>query len=89
MEHLADDIAERANPATAPTAVIVPTKGLSMVGVPGGPISDELADAALVRRLRTRLAAHIHFEVVEGDINSPVFASRVAALFLDLVVESR
>jgi uncharacterized protein (UPF0261 family) len=89
MEHLADDIADRVNPATAPTAVIVPTKGLSLVGVPGGPIADETADAALVERLRTRLAAHIHFEVVEEDINSPVFASRVAALFLDLVDQRR
>ena len=85
MRQLANDIAERINPATAPTAVIVPTKGLSLIGVQGGAIANPEADAALVERLRERLAGHIAFEAIDDSINSPAFAGRVAEVFLSIV----
>ncbi len=85
MRQLARDIAERVNPATAPTEVIVPTRGLSLVGVTGGPIADPDADAALVEELQLRLAPHIPLTVVDTDINDPGFADTVADHFLALV----
>jgi uncharacterized protein (UPF0261 family) len=89
MEQLAENIADRVNPATAPTAVIVPSQGLSLVGVPGGAIHDAKADLALIERLRARLEPHIHFEVIDDAINSTAFATRVADLFLEMIDDAR
>jgi len=89
MVRLAHDIAERVNPATAPTAVIVPTRGLSLIGIPGGPIEDRDADEALAAELGRALAPHIRYEVVEDAVNSAAFANHVADVFLELLSASR
>jgi uncharacterized protein (UPF0261 family) len=85
MRLLGHQIAERIGGATAPTTVMVPTQGLSLIGVPGGPISDSVADAALIEALRERLPESIPLEVIETDINSPEFGQAVATRFLELL----
>jgi uncharacterized protein (UPF0261 family) len=85
MSAIAREIASRVNPATAPTAVVVPARGLSLIGVPGGPISDADADQALINTLEGGLDTHIAFNVVPEAINSESFAMTVAHTFLDLI----
>jgi uncharacterized protein (UPF0261 family) len=85
MRALGRDIASRISDAFAPTSVMVPTLGLSLIGVPGGPIADLAADAAIVDSLRARLPDSIPVEVLETDINSAEFGEAVAARFLEML----
>lgn len=89
MRTLGREIAERLSDAVAPTAVMVPTKGLSLIGVPGGPISEPDADAALIAALREHLPSSIPLEVVQTDINSPEFGEAVATRFLAMLEAAR
>jgi len=84
METLGRQLAERLAPATAPTSVLFPTRGLSLIGVEGGPIADADADAAFLRGLRSALRDDIPVTVLDTDINSPEFASAAATEFLRL-----
>lgn len=88
MRELGRQIAERIAGAVAPTAVMVPTRGLSLIGVPGGPIADSEADAALIDGLRDRLPASIPLDVIDTDINSEEFGNAVATRFLGLLAQS-
>lgn len=85
MRTLGREIAERISDAVAPTAVMVPMEGLSLIGVPGGPISDSAAETALVEALRENLPASVPLEVLKTDINSPEFGEAVAARFLAML----
>lgn len=85
MRQLGRDIATRVNPAVGPTAVVVPARGLSLIGTPGGPIHDQEADAALADELAAQLDSHIRYLVIDDDINSPRFANTVADEFLKLM----
>ena len=71
-------LARKLNAATGPLAVFVPTGGLSSIGVPGERFHDPVADAALVRELRTGLRADIEVVEVASDINDPAFALAMA-----------
>ncbi|HYI33742.1 MAG TPA: Tm-1-like ATP-binding domain-containing protein [Glaciibacter sp.] len=88
MRALGRQIAERISTATAPTTVMVPTRGLSLIGVPGGPISDARADAAVIDGLRESLPASIPLEVFDTDINSAEFGNAVAERFLGMLAQS-
>lgn len=85
MAALGAQLADRLAAATAPTKVVVPTRGLSLIGVAGGAICDPEADAAFVAGLRRNLRADIELSVVEADVNAPEFAHRVADDFLALM----
>lgn len=89
MSHLGAEIAARIGGATAPTSVMVPTRGLSLEGRSGGAIADEAADVALAESLRAHLRSDIPLELFNTDINSVEFGNAVASRFLDLVDESR
>jgi uncharacterized protein (UPF0261 family) len=71
-------IARKLNRATGPVSVFVPTGGVSMISVQGGPFHDPAADAALVRELRAVLRPDIEVIEMATDINDPAFASAMA-----------
>ncbi len=64
-----------------PTAVMIPTRGVSALDAPGGPFHDPEADAALFDALRRGLAGHPTVTVIDRDehINDPGFAEATAA----------
>ncbi|HEY8551150.1 MAG TPA: Tm-1-like ATP-binding domain-containing protein [Vicinamibacterales bacterium] len=84
MAQLGRIFAERLNEATGPTAVMVPTEGLSIPNVPGGPFWDPAADAAFLEALRKHLRADIPLTTHPMHINAPEFAQAVADRFLEL-----
>lgn len=88
MRSLGEMIADRLRGATAPTEVLVPTAGLSLIGVPAGPIADAEADGALVTSLREHLPASIPLLVRDGGINDEAFATEVAEEFMRLLSQS-
>jgi uncharacterized protein (UPF0261 family) len=85
MRTLGRQIAERISSAVGPIAVMVPTQGLSLIGVPGGPINDPRADAAVIDGLRDNLPESIQVDVYETDINSAEFGEAVATRFLGML----
>jgi uncharacterized protein (UPF0261 family) len=76
-------IAEKVNRYTAPTEILIPRKGISVISVEGGAFYDPDADEALFSALRK----HATKPVIEFDetINSPVFARECAQRLIALM----
>ena len=86
---LGERLAKILSGATAPTCVVVPTKGLSLIGVFGGPLYDIDADRALAQSCELNLPAGIGFERVDLDINDEEFGHHVATRFLELIKQDQ
>jgi uncharacterized protein (UPF0261 family) len=82
LDRLGALFAERANAATGPTTVLVPLRGWSQIGSPGGILHDPDANAALVARLRADLAPHVEYRELDLPINDPRFAVEAAEALL-------
>lgn len=78
-------IAEKANANSAPTAILNPKKGISLISAKGQPFYDAEADSALFGAIHE----HATCEVVdyEEEINSKVFAQAAAHKLLELIRE--
>jgi uncharacterized protein (UPF0261 family) len=72
-------IAEKLNAATGPTALALPLKGVSMIGVEGEDFHDPEADAALFDALRDGIDDDVELLEFETDINDDEFAEAIAA----------
>ncbi|HSB72988.1 MAG TPA: Tm-1-like ATP-binding domain-containing protein [Candidatus Methylomirabilis sp.] len=73
-------LAERLNQAKGPVDVVLPEKGWSIYGAPGGPLHDAAADAAFVRSLTRGLRRDIAVHRLPLHINDPAFAERCCDL---------
>jgi uncharacterized protein (UPF0261 family) len=78
-------MAERLNLAEAPVVIAVPTQGLSIPNVPGGPFWDPRADAAFLETLRADIREDIPVLTFERHVNDPQFGREVATLFLEMM----
>ena len=78
-------LAEKANANSAPTAILNPKKGISLISAEGQPFYDPEADSALFGAIHE----HATCEVVdyEEEINSKVFAQEAAHKLLELIRE--
>jgi uncharacterized protein (UPF0261 family) len=77
--------AERLNLAKGPLRIAVPTQGLSIPNVPGGPFWNPEADAAFLETLRGGIRKDIPILTYERHVNDPKFGVEVADLFIDLM----
>ncbi|MET9881796.1 Tm-1-like ATP-binding domain-containing protein [Streptomyces sp. NPDC006430] len=72
-------IAAKLRPATGPTAVCLPLRGLSTLGAPGGPYYDPTADRALFTALREGLrGSTARLYDYDTHINDPAFGRAAA-----------
>jgi len=78
-------IARKLNAARGPVSVFIPTEGISMIDVTGGPFHDPAADAALVEALRRDLRHDIEVVELAVDINDPSFGPAMAARLDELI----
>lgn len=78
-------LAERVNQARGPVAVLLPLRGLSMLGIEGQPFWCPEADEALFHAIRKYLRPHIPLIEMDVDINHPSFARRAAEVLLTLM----
>jgi uncharacterized protein (UPF0261 family) len=76
---------ERLNLARGPVVIAVPTQGLSIPNVPGGPFWDPPADAAFLTELRKGIREDIPVLTFDRHVNDPQFGVEVADLFIDLM----
>ena len=79
---LGEIVAEKLNRSTAPVTVLVPQKGFSVIGAPGGAFSLPDADRAFVEALRRNLRTGIEMVNLDCNINDPEFAERCARTLL-------
>jgi len=77
-------LAERANAARGPVAMLLPRGGFSALGAAGEPFSDPEADAAFIASLRAHLNPHIAAVEVDAPINDPALAARAVDLLRQL-----
>jgi uncharacterized protein (UPF0261 family) len=87
MAELGRMIAARINASAGPTAVVVPTRGYSLIDVEGGPLWDHEADMELVEALAAELRPGIPLERADLAVNDPEFGRLVARRFLELAEE--
>jgi uncharacterized protein (UPF0261 family) len=78
-------IAERANAAQGPVAVILPLAGYSQVGIIGQPFWMPQADKALFSAIRANLRPEVKLIEMDTHINDPRFAEEAAQMMLNLM----
>lgn len=88
MLTIAGVFADRLNQARGPVHVAIPTQGLSIPNVPGGPFWDPDADAGFRDLLRKELRDDIAVSLHENHVNDPEFGRLAARLLLDLIQET-
>ena len=72
-------IANKLNSAVGPTALFIPTRGVSLISTEGQPFHDPQADQSLVDALRQNIdASHVEVHEIDIDINAPEFALAMA-----------
>jgi uncharacterized protein (UPF0261 family) len=78
-------IAAAANAATAPVAILLPLKGVSMLDSEGGDFWDLEADQACYDAIKKNLTPGIPVIEIDHNINDPEFADKVAETLLDML----
>ncbi|MDE2638784.1 MAG: Tm-1-like ATP-binding domain-containing protein [Chloroflexota bacterium] len=81
-------IAAAANAASAPVAIILPLKGVSMLDSEGGAFWDPAADAACFDAIKSGLRKDIPVIELACNINDPPFAGAAAGALLNLMRQS-
>jgi uncharacterized protein (UPF0261 family) len=76
-------LAEKVNRYRAPSAVMIPTKAISVISASGQPFHDPAADEALFGAIRSH--SQVPVEEFDEEINSPVFAKVCAEKLLQLM----
>jgi len=85
MKALGKLFAERLNQSRGPVIIAVPTQGLSIPNVPGGPFWNPKADGAFLDTLKQNLKSDIPVYTYERHVNDPEFGKEVADLFIQLM----
>ena len=85
MIELGHIFSRRLNLANGPVIVAVPTQGLSIPNVPGGPFWDPPADADFLATVVADIRNDIPVLTYERHVNDPQFGREVAGLFVDMM----
>jgi uncharacterized protein (UPF0261 family) len=78
-------IAAAANESSAPVAIVLPLKGVSMLDSAGGQFWDPEADQACYDAIKEKLRPGIPVIEMDNNINDPAFADRCAELLLEML----
>ena len=81
LEQVGTNIAERANKATGPVAVVIPLGGFSEASKRGASLHDPQADQGFIRALKANLDKRIKVMEVDCDINADAFVDQVLCAF--------
>jgi uncharacterized protein (UPF0261 family) len=80
MEKLGQVVAEKLNRARGPVAFILPLRGWSVVGAPGGPLYDPDANQRFITALRSNLSPRVRLVEMDALINDPEVADQAVRL---------
>ena len=76
-------IAEKVSTYEGPVSVLLPTKGVSVIGLEGQPFYDPEADKALFEAIRAGLPDSVSVIELDASINDPEFAKACAETLLE------
>ncbi|MBC8389959.1 MAG: Tm-1-like ATP-binding domain-containing protein [Actinobacteria bacterium] len=85
---LAIEQAKRVNPSKGPVKWFIPMKGFCSYSIKGQPFYDPEANNIYVETLKKELREDIPVNVLDLDINDPIFATKVAESLIDMISES-
>jgi uncharacterized protein (UPF0261 family) len=86
LEQVATSIANRANAAAGPVAVVIPLGGFSEASKKGAPLHDPQADRGFVRILKATLDKRIKVTEVDCNINDDGFVVEVLHAFDEIAM---
>jgi uncharacterized protein (UPF0261 family) len=75
-------VAAKVNASRGPVSVLIPARGVSVIGAAGGPFHDKHADGALFEALAAGLRPGIPCTTLDCTINDPAFAQACVAALL-------
>ena len=82
-------MAERLNAAQGPTAVLIPLKGWSVYGAPGGVLHDGPGNRRLLKVLKDNLRRDIALREIDAHINDGVFIDACVDQLIAFMQEKR
>lgn len=82
-------LADKINRYTAPTTVLLPKKGISVISSPGGVFHDAAADEALFSSIKSHLDPRIPLVEMDVTVNDPSFAKACAESLLRNIEKGR
>ena len=77
--------AQKLNPAKGPVKVVIPMRGFSIPGCPGGMFDNPSGVAGFALSLRKDLRSDIEVVEMDAHINDSSFAKKVADLFMQML----
>ncbi len=87
LEKVGKNIAERANKAKGPVAIIIPLRGFSEASKKGAPLHDPEADRAFIDALKGHVEEKVKVVEVDCHINDDEFADQVVGTFDELTAK--
>ncbi len=78
-------IAIAANAATAPVAIVLPLKGVSMLDSPGGRFWNPEADRACFEAIKEKVNPDVRVIEMDHNVNDPEFSEKCANLLLEML----
>jgi uncharacterized protein (UPF0261 family) len=81
-------LADAANAATGPVAILLPLRGVSVLDRPGGAFWDPDADHACYQAIRSHLKPSVPVEEIDANINDEAFGQQAADLLLAMIGET-
>jgi len=84
MAKLGKVIADRANRATGPVAIVIPIRGFSAVDKEGRALYDPEADRAFIEAVRNNVQEQVEVVEVDAHINDDAFTEKVVDVFDEL-----
>jgi uncharacterized protein (UPF0261 family) len=81
LAQVGTNIAERANKAAGPVAVVIPLRGFSEASKKGAPLYDPQADQGFIRALKENLDKRVKVAEVDCSINDGGFVDEVLRTF--------
>jgi uncharacterized protein (UPF0261 family) len=85
MARIGAALASKVNAARGPVCVVLPLRGMSIAGLPGGSMHDPDGDRALFDAIRRGLRADIRIVEVDRHVNEPEFADVLTTEFLAML----
>lgn len=81
MKILGKAVAERANKAKGPVAIVIPLRGFSAVDKEGQELYDPIADNAFIDAVKENVEKHVNVVEVDAHINDKEFAEKIVEIF--------
>jgi uncharacterized protein (UPF0261 family) len=89
LRKIAQNIAERANRATGPVAIIIPLRGFSEASKEGAPLHDPEADRTFINALKASVSPKVKIIEIDCHINDDEFANAVEQTFDRMIAARR